>query len=218
MQEKPKAVVLISGAGSNLQAIINAINVGKLDLDIQSVISNNKDAGGLLLASKNGLNSEFIDHRRYADRLDYDHALIKSIDAKQIQIVVLAGFMRILSDEFVNHYLGQLINIHPSLLPEFKGLNTHQRAIDAGCKHHGASVHFVTPTLDDGPVIVQEKLEIKPNDTAESLAQRVLNIEHQIYPLALQWLVQGRVELKDSGIYFDSKPLTTPQILSETQT
>lgn len=186
-------VVLLSGQGSNLQAIIDAAAQQALPIEIKAVISNRADAYGLVRAEQAGIATAVLDHKRFANRQQYDHTLRELIDDYQPGLVVLAGFMRILSDQFVEHYLGRMINIHPSLLPKHKGLHTHQRAIEAGDKEHGASVHFVTPALDSGPIILQESTEILGNDTAESLAERVHAIEHRIYPEAIRRFACGEI-------------------------
>ncbi|XOV78227.1 MAG: phosphoribosylglycinamide formyltransferase [Aestuariibacter sp.] len=201
-------VVLISGSGSNLQAIIDAINAQQINGSIKKVISNKPEAYGLIRAFKSGIPDECIDHRKFESRQAFDQALMKSIDKANPDIVVLAGFMRILTDEFVEHYLGRMINIHPSLLPKFKGLHTHKRAIEAGEKEHGASVHFVTPALDDGPVIIQAAVRIDMQDTADSLQKKVFKVEHQIYPEAIKWLCEDRIALTAQGVTLDSTLLS----------
>jgi len=191
-----RLVVLISGNGSNLQAIIDNITNHKLPAQIVAVISNKADAYGLERAKKAGIEQRVLSHLDYADRNQYDQALKELIDGYQPDLIILAGFMRILSNEFVEHYLHKMMNIHPSLLPKYKGLNTHQRAIDAGDKEHGCSVHFVTPELDDGPVILQATVPIKENDTAEILAARVHEQEHRIYPEAIRMFAEKKINLK----------------------
>ena len=154
-----------------------------------------------------------MDHRNYDSRDIYDQALQTLIDEYQPQLVILAGFMRILTTEFVNHYYGRMLNIHPSLLPKYQGLNTHQRVLEAGDKIHGVSVHFVTPELDGGPVILQAEVPVREGDTAEDLAQRVHQQEHLIYPLVISWFADGRLKLHDDTVLFDGKPLTASQRL-----
>ena len=188
-----RLVVLISGNGSNLQAIIDNIENHNLPAQIVAVISNNADAFGLKRAQKAGIETEIFSHRDYPDRQQYDLALQKLIDGYQPDLIILAGFMRILSHEFVQHYSNKMMNVHPSLLPKYKGLNTHQRAIDAGEKEHGCSVHFVTPELDDGPVILQAKVPIKDDDTAETLAARVHEQEHRIFPEAIRLFAENKL-------------------------
>lgn len=184
-----RLVILITGRGSNMRSIIEAINHQKLDATVAAVISNRPDAAGLEYASSQSIPTKIVDHKAFEDRESFDRALAQQIDEFNPDYVILAGFMRILTAEFVEHYQNKLINIHPSLLPKFKGLDTHQRAIDAGEKEHGASVHFVTAELDDGPVIMQAKVKVKPDDSAQTLAAKVLEQEHQLYPAAIQKLV-----------------------------
>lgn len=189
-----RLVVLISGNGSNLQAIIDNIANKNLPAQIVAVISNKADAYGLERAKKAGIPQHVLSHKDFTDRQQYDLALKNLIDTYQPNLIILAGFMRILSNEFVEHYLHKMMNIHPSLLPKYKGLNTHQRAIDAGDEEHGCSVHFVTPELDDGPVILQAKVKIKDDDTAETLAERVHKQEHIIYPKAIRLFAENKVK------------------------
>ena len=199
--------VLVSGNGSNLQAIIDASTDHStlLPVDIRVVISNRKDAYALQRAQKAHIPTAVISNDDYCSREQYDAALQAKLDQYQPGLIVLAGFLRILSDKFVTHNQGRIINIHPSLLPKYRGLNTHQRAIDAGDIFHGASVHYVTPKLDEGPVIVQAQVPIFNNDTAKTLANRVHQAEHLIYPLALGWIAKSRLQWKQDGIYFDSQ-------------
>jgi phosphoribosylglycinamide formyltransferase-1 len=199
-------VVLLSGSGSNLQAIIDAMHSG-LPVDIRAVISNKMDAYGLERARQAGIPAQVLSHRDYADRESYDAALAGLIDGCGAQLVVLAGFMRILSDGFVRRYEGRMLNIHPSLLPRHRGLDTHARALAAGDGEHGATVHFVSPELDAGPIIIQARVPVEPGDTPESLAARVLQQEHRIYPQAIRWYAEGRLELKDGIALLDGKPI-----------
>jgi phosphoribosylglycinamide formyltransferase-1 len=215
MQEPANAplpvVVLISGRGSNLQAIINCIQDGRLPVEIRAVISNRPGAGGLQLAAAAGIRTETIDHTQYPDRAAFDHALQQGIDRHAPGLVILAGFMRILTPAFVEHYRGRMLNIHPSLLPAFPGLETHRRALDAGVSEHGASVHFVTADTDCGPVIAQARVPVEPGDTVDRLTARVLEQEHRLYPLAILWYAQGRIREDDGGgALLDGVPLTTP--------
>jgi len=211
MSELLPVVILISGGGSNLQAIIDASRVDELPVDIRAVISNVPEAHGLARAQKAGIPTDVIKHTDFTNREDFDAALQTTIDSYQPKLIILAGFMRLLSDDFVNHYHGRMLNIHPSLLPDFKGLNTHQRALEAHrtgtLSEHGGSVHFVTPDLDGGPVILQASVPIESNDNAESLAARVLAREHQIYPLVIRWFAEGRLSLKDNQAIFDGVAL-----------
>lgn len=199
-------VVLISGSGSNLQALLDDQTQHSLS-SIRAVISNRADAYGLTRARNAGVATEVIDHKGYADRVAFDQGLIELIDKYQPDLVVLAGFMRILSAEFVDHYQGRLINIHPSLLPKHKGLHTHQRALDAGDHEHGCSVHFVTPELDGGPVVAQAIVNIEPEDDAARLAARVHTQEHIIYPMVVRWFAEGRLRLAANGAMLDEQLL-----------
>ena len=189
-------VVLISGNGSNLQSIID--NASEIDLNISYVISSNSDAYGLKRAEKACIPTTVINHQLFDSRLTADKEIMKVIDNSKAEVIILAGYMRILSSEFIDKYLGKILNIHPSLLPKFKGLNTHQRAIDAAEKIHGASVHFVTEELDGGPVIAQSSVEIDTVDNAKSLASKVLNKEHILYPKIIHWYTQDRIKLIDN--------------------
>lgn len=204
-------VVLISGNGSNLQAIIDAIRHQGLNAEVRAVISNNPDAYGLTRAREAGIATVSLDHRNYPSRKAYDQDLQAVIDRYQPQLVVLAGFMRILTAEFVKHYHGRMLNIHPSLLPKYQGLNTHRRVLEAGDNIHGVSVHFVTPELDGGPVILQAEVPVHPGDTTDDLAQRVHQQEHVIYPLVIRWFSEGRLGLHNNRVLFDGKPLTEQQ-------
>lgn len=198
-------VILISGRGSNLQAIIDAVRAGELAADIRAVISNNPDAPGLVLARTAGLPCEVVNHRDYAQRADFDRALRERIDHYAPSLVVLAGFMRVLGVPFIEHYAGRMINIHPSLLPAFPGLNTHARAIAAGARRHGATVHFVTPEVDGGPIVAQTEVPVLPHDTADTLAARVLAVEHRLYPKAIRWFLEGRLSVRDKRVLLDGK-------------
>lgn len=203
-------VILISGDGSNLQVIIDAAENEGLPIDIRAVISNNPAAYGLERAQRAGIPALAIDHRAYPGRGAFEAALQTAIDAYQPALVVLAGFMRILGTGFVTHYLGRMLNIHPSLLPAFTGLDTHRRAIEAGTAEHGASVHFVTSELDGGPVIIQARVPVLPDDDVKRLAARVLEQEHRIYPLVIRWFAEGRLRLENNQVLLDGKPLSNP--------
>ena len=198
-------VVLISGSGSNLQSLID--NAENIDLEISCVISNNPNAYGLERAKNAGIETKILEHTQFPSRESYDESLKKIIDEYKPGIIILAGFMRILTADFVNSYLGKIINIHPSLLPKHQGLNTHERAIQAGDKIHGASVHFVTAELDGGPIIAQKAIEIYDNENSESLAKRVLREEHKIYPMVVKWFTEGRVYFKNNKVVLDNKIL-----------
>lgn len=208
-------VVLISGTGSNLQAIIDAIARDALPVEIRAVISNNPAAEGLERARRAGIATQTLEHSAYADRAHFDAALMALIDAHAPALVVLAGFMRILTHAFVEHYTGRLINIHPSLLPDLPGTDTHRRAIKAKLTEHGASVHFVTPEVDGGPVIAQARVPVRRDDSTATLADRVLEQEHRLYPLVLRWYAQGRLRLVDGQIHLDGKVLQQPVIYND---
>jgi len=196
-------VVLISGSGSNLQSLIDESK--NINLEISCVISNNPDAYGLERAKKANIETKILDHNEFSSRESYDESLKEIIEKFNPEVIILAGFMRILTANFVNHFLGKVLNIHPSLLPKYPGLHTHQRAIDAGDKAHGVSVHFVTTELDGGPIIAQKKIEVYLDDDADSLSKRLLKEEHIIYPRVVQWFAQGRLILKDNMAYLDKK-------------
>lgn len=200
-------VVLISGSGTNLQAIIDEIEAGTIDGRIVAVISNRPGVKGLERASNHGIHTVVLDHTGYDTREDFDSALQAEIERYQPELVVLAGFMRILTDGFVDHFAGRMLNIHPSLLPKFKGLNTHQRALDAGEQQHGCSVHFVSSELDSGAVIGQAKVDIAANDTAESLSQKVQKQEHQLYPASVRLFCNRDIELTPQGVLYKGQLL-----------
>ncbi len=191
-----KAVILISGNGSNLQSIID--NADRIDLQISCVISNNKNAFGLKRAESSNLRTAIVDPELYNSKEAFDRELISIIQQHGVELIVLAGYMRVLTPLFVSHYFGKILNIHPSLLPKFPGLNTHQRAIDASETAHGVSVHFVTEELDCGPVVKQEIIDVESTDNAQSLAAKVLEIEHTIYPKVIHWYTQGRLKLTNN--------------------
>jgi phosphoribosylglycinamide formyltransferase-1 len=201
-----RAVILISGNGSNLQSLID--NAKKIDLEICSVISNKEDAFGLKRAERANISTNFVDPNRFESREDFDKQLIAIIDELDIGLIILAGYMRILSSDFIHHFAGKILNIHPSLLPKFPGVNTHRKAIDAKEKYHGATVHFVTEELDGGPIISQEIVEIDPIDTEYSLAQKVLEKEHILYPRVIHWYTQNRLKLINNDcVELDGKTL-----------
>ncbi|EPJ49494.1 MAG: phosphoribosylglycinamide formyltransferase [Osedax symbiont Rs1] len=207
---KKRIAVLISGSGSNLQAIIDAINDKSINGEIVVVISNRADAYGLSRAKQANIATKVLQHTDYQNRIDFDQALLKTIDHYQAELVVLAGFMRILSAEFVNHFADKMLNIHPSLLPKYKGLTTHQRAIDAGDKLHGCSVHFVTAQLDDGPIALQTIVAIAADESAASLQKKVHVTEHIAYPKVVAWYCDERLKCIENKLYLDS------ELLSET--
>ena len=206
----PSAAVLISGSGTNLQAFIDEVAAGQLELDLSVVLSNRPDAAGLERARNANITVECVRHQDYAQRTLYDAALVEMLDRYQPDMIILAGFMRILTDTFVNHFSGRVLNIHPSLLPKFPGLDTHQRAIDDGEECHGSTVHFVTAELDGGPAIMQGRVPVMPDDSATTLAARVLAVEHRIYPEAVRLFAAGRIECREGAAWLDGKRLSEP--------
>jgi phosphoribosylglycinamide formyltransferase-1 len=204
--KKLPVVVLISGRGSNLQAIIDAAGETQCPFELCAVISNRPQAPGLERARRADIPTRVVDHKSHPSRESFDAALARAIDAYRPGLIVLAGFMRVLTSGFVEHYDGRLINIHPSLLPAFPGLDTHQRAIDSGAREHGASVHFVTAGLDSGPLIAQARVPILAGDDADTLAARVLEQEHLILPQVIGWFAEGRLALDGNRVLLDGKP------------
>jgi len=201
---RKRVAVLISGRGSNMAALIEAAKDKKYPAEVVLVISNRPEAGGLLVARAAGIATEVIDHTAFGkDRTAFEGALQTVLEKHRIEVVCLAGFMRLLSAEFVKKWQGRILNIHPALLPAFKGLDTHRRALESGTKIHGATVHFVVPEMDSGPVIVQGAVPVKPDDTEEILAMRVLEVEHRIYPLALKLLAEGRIHIEKNRCLVD---------------
>lgn len=208
-------VVLISGSGSNLQAIIDAIENGQLNAKISAVISNRPDAYGLFRARQHDIPAISLDHKQFASRDLFDQRLQHEIESFQPDLIILAGYMRILTTQFINAFSPKILNIHPSLLPKYQGLNTHQRALDNNDSQHGVSIHIVTPELDSGPVIVQGKFTIETEDTSTSLQQKAHRLEHQMYPLVIKWLSEQRLQLNQGLPVFDEKPVQTPLIFEE---
>lgn len=207
-----KLAVLISGEGSNLQAILDACTRGRLNAGVCTVISNRAEARGLRRILIASIPVHVVIAPTQTDREDYDATLISFLERHEPQLIVLAGFMRILSAEFVRRYRGRLLNIHPSLLPKHRGLHTHRRVLEAGEKEHGCSVHFVTEELDRGPVIAQAKVPVRPGDTESVLAMRVQEREHQLYPLVLRWFADRRVTLDADQIFLDGQPISGPRV------
>ncbi len=203
----PQIVVLISGSGSNLQAIIDNIASKEIDANIAAVISNRPGVKGLERAEQAGIATHVLDHKEYESRETFDVAMMRQIDDHQPDLIVLAGFMRILTSDFVRHYEGRMLNIHPSLLPKYRGLHTHQRALDAGDSEHGVTVHFVTEELDGGPLILQAIVPVCDGDSADDLAERVLKQEHIIYPMAIKWFSEGRLSFQNGQVSIDNQPL-----------
>ncbi len=201
-------VILISGRGSNMEAILHAVQSG-LPVQIKAVISNRPEAQGLATAAAAGIPTLAIDHKAFPSREAFDQALAEAIDGYRPDYVVLAGFMRVLTETFIKHYPNRIINIHPSLLPAYPGLHTHRQALAEGAKVHGATVHFVTPVLDHGPILIQAAVPVLADDSEESLAARVLKEEHRIYPQALRWLAEGRVTLHGGVVRLDGADVTS---------
>ncbi len=202
-----RIAVLISGRGSNLQAFIDAIAAEQLNAEIALVLSNNPDAPGLEKAAAVGINTQCVNHRDFSSHEEFDGALVACLDEYKVDLIILAGFMRILTPVFIDPFQGRLLNIHPSLLPKYPGLNTHQRALDAGDAQAGVTVHFVTAELDGGPGILQAAVPILPGDTADALAQRVIVEEHGIYPITARWFLEDRLKLTEQGAIFDGQVL-----------
>jgi len=208
-----RVVVLVSGRGSNLKAIAAQADAGALPISIEAVVSDRADAGALDWARVNQIAWAALSPREYVDREAYGRALGDLVASYQPQLVLLAGFMRILSDEFVLRFAGKMLNIHPALLPRYPGLHTHRRALAAGDREHGASVHFVTPELDGGPVVLQARVPVLPGDDEDSLAARVLRQEHIIYPRVVGWFATGRLVLRDDAVYLDGRRIDAPLLL-----
>lgn len=213
----PRIVVLISGSGSNLQALIDHIVAGDIDAEISAVLSNRPAVKGLERAANHGIPTHALDHTRFESRELFDAAMIRQIDDYQPDLVVLAGFMRILTSDFVRRYEGRMLNIHPSLLPKYQGLHTHERALAAGDQQHGVTVHFVTEELDGGPPVIQAVVPVLPGDDAQLLAQRVQQQEHVIYPLAVKWFTEGRLRFQGGKVSMDGNPLPATGVLLDTR-
>jgi len=214
MIKQCKTAILISGSGSNLQAFIDAIKENNLNLDITIVLSNNPNAYGLKRAKSAGIKTICIQHSKFENRESFDKAVIKELENYKPDLLILAGFMRILSPIFIRKYSGKILNIHPSLLPKYPGLNTHQRALDAGEKWHGSTVHFVTTDLDCGPRILQGRITINPNETSEELKERVQKVEHYIYPLAAKWVASEKAIFKNGECWIDGKISRKPPLIN----
>jgi phosphoribosylglycinamide formyltransferase-1 len=205
-------VVLVSGTGSNLRAIAERAASGTLPVEIRAVISDRPDAKGLAWAAAQGITTVALPSGDYPDRAAFDRALADAVTRFEPGLVVLAGFMRILGDEFVDRFAGRLVNIHPSLLPKYRGLHTHRRVLEAGDREHGASVHFVTRELDGGPVVLQARVPVRDDDDESTLATRVLAEEHVIYPECIGWFAAGRLRMRDGAAYLDDRRLDTPAV------
>jgi phosphoribosylglycinamide formyltransferase-1 len=205
---RKRVAVLISGRGSNMAALIEAAKDRTYPAEIVAVISNRPEAGGLMIARANGITTEVVDHTAFGkDRAAFENALQAALEKHCVDIVCLAGFMRLLTAGFVKQWQHRILNIHPALLPAFKGLDTHRRALEADVKVHGATVHFVVPEMDSGPIIAQAAVNVRPGEPEEELAARVLKVEHQIYPLALKLLAEGRVRVENGRCFVDSIPV-----------
>lgn len=209
-EKHSRIAILISGRGSNMQSIIKAAELGQIPGEVCCVLSNKPQAAGLEFADANGIATESLSHKDYSDREVFDKALIETLDKYKPDLIVLAGFMRILTPVFIDHYAGRIINIHPSLLPKYPGLDTHKRAIDANDRLHGASVHFVTADLDAGPVIIQTIIDIETGDTPDSLATKVLAGEHIIYPLAIEWILKGDIQTDNKQCFYLCSVIVKP--------
>jgi phosphoribosylglycinamide formyltransferase-1 len=214
---KTRVAILISGRGSNMAALIEAAKAKDFPAEIVLVLSNRPDAGGLASARAAGIETAVVDHTKYGkDRAAFERALQAAIEKQRVDLVCLAGFMRLLTPWFVGQWPGRMINIHPALLPAFKGLDTHKRALAAGAKVHGASVHFVVPEMDSGPIIMQGAVAVRADDTEQTLAARVLNVEHKIYPQALRLVTEGRVTVENGRCLIDGKPVPDASTLVPT--
>ena len=210
-----RTVVLVSGGGTNLQAIINEVRSGEMAVNLCAVVSDRPGILGLDRADKAGIPTHVVNYPQFSQRADADRALAAKLAAIAPDLVVLAGFMRILPDELVQRYHGRMLNVHPSLLPKYRGLHTYRRAIEAGDSHHGSTVHFVTPELDAGPSIIQYRVPVHADETEASLSARVQQGEYLIYPRAIRWFADGRLRLKEGEIWLDGLPLTEPVISNE---
>jgi phosphoribosylglycinamide formyltransferase-1 len=213
-----RVVALISGRGSNLKAIIDAARTEDSRIDVCAVVSNNAHAPGLNYARAAGIAAEIVDHRAFSDRASFERALSARIDQHRPDLVVLAGFMRVLGPAFTDHYAGRLMNIHPSLLPAFPGLHTHERALAEGVARHGATVHFVSPEVDGGPIVVQASVPVLAGDTPQTLAERVLKEEHRIYPMAIRWFAEGRLSISDGTVLLNGQRDPIQGIVSDPAT
>jgi phosphoribosylglycinamide formyltransferase-1 len=212
---RKRVAVLISGRGSNMAALIEAASDPAYPAEVALVLSNVSDAGGLAIAKSKGIATEVVDHKKFSkDREGFERAIQKTLDVHKIDYVCLAGFMRLLTPSFAGHWQGRMLNIHPALLPAFKGLDTHERAIAEGVKIHGATVHFVVPEMDSGPIVAQAAVPVLKDDTPQSLASRVIKVEHRIYPLALRWLAEGRLKIVDGRCVVDGVAATDGLLVS----
>ena len=208
-----KTAILISGSGTNLQSFIDRVAQGSISIDLCGVFSNRPDAYGLTRARDAGIETQCIEHGHFDTREQFDRAVAAALAPWEPDLLVLAGFMRILSPWFVQHYAGRILNIHPALLPRYPGLNTHERVLEAGDTHHGSTVHFVTEELDGGPRIVQGRIRVAPSTDPDDLMRRVQAVEHRIYPTAADWFGSGRIQMQDGVTWLDGKPVDEPVVL-----
>jgi len=211
----PRTFVLVSGSGTNLQAILDQVRAGRLPVQLVGAISDRPDIRALARAAGAGLHARTVDFAAYPDRAQFDSGMAAELDALDPQIIVLAGFMRILSPELVTYYAGRMLNVHPSLLPHYPGLQTYRRVLEAGDTHHGSTVHFVIPALDAGPGIIQFRVRIRPGEHEDSLRDRVQQGEYLIYPRAIRWLAEGRTELRDGAAWLDGERLAEPVLVED---
>ncbi len=214
MAELCRCVVLVSGSGTNLQALVEAASSGWLRTEIAAVISNRPDAPALERAAQARIPRYAFDHTDYPDRSSFDTALTEAVTSYTPDLVVLAGFMRLLTKEFVTHWWGRLINLHPSLLPAFRGLRTHERVLEAGCKIHGTTAHFVTAETDSGPIIAQAALPIHPDETPTSLAERLKALEHRLLPQVVRWFAEGRLQLREGRVYLQGGHVSQRELIA----
>lgn len=205
--------ILISGRGSNMRVIAERAAAGALPIDVRVVVSDQAQAAGLATAASMGIDARVLSPRDFPDRAAYDAGLVQLLAPYQPQLIILAGFMRILSSVFIDAFAGRILNVHPSLLPKYRGLHTHRRALEAGDPVHGVSIHFVTQELDGGPLVSQALIDVRPGDTPESLSSRVQPQEHRIYPQAIEWFATGRLRLQDGRVWLDGRPLDQPVIV-----
>jgi len=212
---RPQIAVMVSGSGTNLQAIIDAIEAGRLPVDIRAVISDVPDALGLERAARSGLATRVVDFRGFADRGEFDAALDATLTDLAPDLIVLAGYMRIIADGTVTRFTGRMLNVHPSLLPAYPGLHTYRRALEAGERWHGTTVHYVIPELDAGPPLIQYRVAVRPDDTEQSLRERVQQGEYLIYPRAIGWIAAGRAHYEEGRVMLDGTPLQQPVIVNE---
>ncbi len=212
-EQRSGLAVLISGRGSNLIALHQACRAGEIDSTITQVICNNPNAPGLAYCREHSIPAQIIDHRDFPDRLGFDRALMKALDAADVQLILLAGFMRLFSAELTRHFESRMLNIHPSLLPRYRGLNTHQRVLDDGTRWHGCSVHYVTADLDSGPIVARSAIRVSENQSSDELAAALLEREHRLYPFAVRECINGNIQLREGQVLYRNKPLPYPLLV-----